>query len=72
MTFQRHAANHIGDGRTLCGLALEGVCDGSSERPPLVADCAGQRIQCPDCQRVIDYCRQAFDARYIVRVGAKP
>lgn len=45
------AAN--GDGRTLCGLALEGFED---ELPPQKPSKC-RTVDCPDCIAVIDQCR---------------
>lgn len=69
----KHANNWNGDDRTLCGLALEGVCDGSDERPIEVAR-IGEFVACSDCRRVIDHAQACFTMMYRVRaesVGGK-
>jgi hypothetical protein len=52
-----HADVESGDGRTLCGYALEGSCvDGETDTGAEITERG--KINCPDCLRIIRHCKQ--------------
>jgi hypothetical protein len=66
MTSKYHAPGADGQGRTLCGEALEGEAPkdgGPGDEIPAVA-LKGGRVDCAACCQIIRHCRENFsDAR---------
>lgn len=54
-----HAPNALGDDRTLCGMALEGMGrkDDCGKDWHSFADKTQQKITCPTCKQIIAFCR---------------
>lgn len=52
----RHAQSLIGDDYTLCGLASDIDAVEADEDAPVFAR-QGERVDCPDCRAVVDYCK---------------
>lgn len=60
-----HLYGYSGDDRTLCGLAFEGECARGVQSEPSTLLASG-RVTCPDCIRIVRYCR-TIPAKYLKR-----
>lgn len=56
-----HAPSPTGDGRTFCGLALEGAP--SDFQPPSIVR-SGWVVTCDDCKRMIAHAQDRFTPNY--------
>lgn len=54
---RHHAADALGDGRTLCGYAYEGSCI-KSEGDHGVTESPRGKVDCETCLRIIRYCKR--------------
>jgi hypothetical protein len=57
--YRSHAPNALGDDRTLCGMALEGMgrkCDSGKDWHSFALKTTDQ-INCPQCLQIIAFCR---------------
>ncbi len=65
MTDEPHRApGALGNGYTLCGVALEGN-PGEADQPPPIVAARGRPISCPQCVSVIRHCREEFQSAAI-------
>lgn len=63
-----HANGWSGDGRTLCGIALEGECArGEGGLPAPIIAKESDEITCEDCRETIRYCQSGFTKNFRVR-----
>jgi hypothetical protein len=60
-----HAEGWNGEGRTLCGIALEGFASGDTEVILLAAP--GRMVTCDDCKRLIAHCQDRYTYTFKVR-----